>query len=166
MPTERIYVRRSNKPQALVITGLGNPGEAKKIKLKLENKGYEVRVIQYDQKIPNENYDVLVSHSAGTISAQLYAHENPNTEVYLLGSPFQFNFGNNVQGVSQLYDPVTWLNPATWLGIGKRSLGRVHNKSDMFEAIAGKIPDVNMEIGIRTVSSNPNGIGGYFDRNE
>ncbi len=103
----------------------------------LEEKGYNVTYRSYRSTDLDYDfhYEYVVSHSAGTVQAQLYADQNPESHVYILAPVGDFG-GDNVRSVGQNYDPVSFLVD-TDVDVG----GWVHDKDAMYDAIADEIPD-------------------------
>ncbi len=128
------------KPKALIITGLGQGANADMIQADLESKGYDVEVVSWDGNIDyGANYEYVVSHSAGTIQAQIYASRHRDSRVYVMGSPFTIP-QRNVVSVTQWYDPITWINP--FRGFSRKTGGRLHKEEDYYDSIKNEIPDV------------------------
>lgn len=124
--------------RALVITGLFNFKGAQYIQEDLEAKGYIVEVHSWrSTKIDyNQNYDVVIGHSAGSVQAQIYAHHHPDVPVFILGAPIDVNLPN-VTNVGQQYDPVSRLDHGD---VDKFTGGFVHSKDAYYDAIKASIP--------------------------
>lgn len=133
--------------EALVITGLGgsDPDHIEYIISSLESKGYEVTEREYrsfDIDYDRE-YAIVVAHSAGSGQAQAYASRHPDSTVYILGSPVDFN-GDNVVSVTQWYDPISVIgsffdsDESNNVNAG----GWPHSSKDMYKAIEDDIENV------------------------
>lgn len=128
--------------KALVITGLANDmivSDTHYIQESLQSKGYEVdtHIWRSGDINYNQDYAYVVAHSAGSGQAQIYAAHNPNTTVYILGTPLDTNLPN-VVFVGQWYDPVAILGGVH--NIDRMVGGRPHNKDDLYRAIEHEIP--------------------------
>lgn len=134
------------KQKVLVITGLGNVGEAQYISRDLQNKGYNVDVVAWNGKVDySANYKYVISHSAGTGQAQIYASRHKNTKVFIMGAPVDVRGQKNVVSVGQVFDPVSMLQAAFNLAKGKEPFdvvvwkGSIHSKNAMYDSIANRI---------------------------